>query len=118
MCKKIVNKVLIGQVGVDSGQLMICDPCYIDSQWIPEEESSDDKRAKNEFSYNGCCETNGNNENQLNYKMGHVGAGITFSNFGGDGMYNVYAVMDNNRNIKRVVIELDTYGFFNSLTNK
>lgn len=25
---------LIGVVGVDSGQLMITDPCYIDSEWI------------------------------------------------------------------------------------
>lgn len=23
----------IGEVGVDSGQLMVCDPCYIDSEW-------------------------------------------------------------------------------------
>lgn len=28
---------LIGYVGVDSGQLMICDPCYIDSQWEKED---------------------------------------------------------------------------------
>lgn len=26
-------KKLLGHVGVDSGQLMITDPCYIDSQW-------------------------------------------------------------------------------------
>jgi len=26
----------IGVVGVDSGQLMVCDPCYIDSQWKKE----------------------------------------------------------------------------------
>lgn len=26
-------KKLLGFVGVDSGQLIICDPCYIDSQW-------------------------------------------------------------------------------------
>lgn len=25
--------IKIGEVGVDSGQLMICDPCYIDSMW-------------------------------------------------------------------------------------
>lgn len=25
--------VKIGEVGVDSGQLMICDPCYLDSHW-------------------------------------------------------------------------------------
>ena len=27
----------IGVVGVDSGQILICDPCYIDSQWKEEE---------------------------------------------------------------------------------
>ena len=28
---------LIGHVGVDSGQLMMCDPAYIDSEWKKEE---------------------------------------------------------------------------------
>lgn len=28
---------LIGHVGVDSGQLLLCDPCYIDSEWRKEE---------------------------------------------------------------------------------
>jgi hypothetical protein len=28
---------LIGHVGVDSGQLLLCDPCYIDSQWRKED---------------------------------------------------------------------------------
>jgi hypothetical protein len=27
----------IGEVGVDSGQILICDPCYIDSEWKKEE---------------------------------------------------------------------------------
>jgi len=27
----------IGHVGVDSGQLLLCDPCYIDSQWEKED---------------------------------------------------------------------------------
>lgn len=31
--------VPIGNVGVDSGQLLICDPCYIDSEWKDEELS-------------------------------------------------------------------------------
>lgn len=30
----------IGRVGVDSGQLMICDPCYIDSEWEKEDFES------------------------------------------------------------------------------
>ena len=28
---------LIGHVGVDSGQLLLCDPCYIDSEWQKED---------------------------------------------------------------------------------
>ena len=34
---------LIGYVGVDSGQLMLCDPCYIDSEW--KKEDFDDVRV-------------------------------------------------------------------------
>ena len=34
--KKMSSK-LIGHVGVDSGQLLLCDPCYIDSQWVKED---------------------------------------------------------------------------------
>jgi len=42
-----VKEFLIGHVGVDSGQLMICDPCYIDSEW--ENEDFEDVRIyKNE----------------------------------------------------------------------
>lgn len=29
---------LVGHVGVDSGQLLVCDPCYIDSQWLKDKE--------------------------------------------------------------------------------
>jgi hypothetical protein len=35
------NWNLIGKVGVDSGQLMVCDPCYIDSEWIKDKEPTD-----------------------------------------------------------------------------
>jgi hypothetical protein len=33
----------IGVVGVDSGQIVICDPCYIDSEW-EKEEFADNRR--------------------------------------------------------------------------
>jgi hypothetical protein len=32
-----MKKLLIGHVGVDSGQLLMCDPCYIDSEWSKED---------------------------------------------------------------------------------
>ena len=40
---KTVTEVLLGHVAVDSGQLMICDPCYIDSEW--ENEDFEDIRV-------------------------------------------------------------------------
>ena len=32
-----MTKEVIGHVGVDSGQLLLCDPCYIDSEWKKED---------------------------------------------------------------------------------
>lgn len=34
------RKILLGVVGVDSGQLVICDPAYIDSEYIKREDDS------------------------------------------------------------------------------
>lgn len=35
-----VERVLLGTVGVDSGQLIVVDPCYIDSFWIKQDENA------------------------------------------------------------------------------
>lgn len=43
MSKKV--KVKIGEVGVDSGQLMICDPSYIDGQFLSPDSGSYDDHA-------------------------------------------------------------------------
>jgi hypothetical protein len=40
------KEVYMGSVNVDSGQLVICDPCYIDSQW-KEEDFEDIRIYKN-----------------------------------------------------------------------
>lgn len=159
--------IQIGVVGVDSGQLIMCDPAYIDHEWeqpplkskgmmheilqhkdgslwqfsydrkttsrpdvkpfpgtyadvIPQYgktpnqlrdegemfESNIDANAHipdGEFSYEGACKATLNNEDsvgQLNYKLGHAGAGVVFSTGMGDGLYPVYAEL----------IETDDYG--------
>jgi hypothetical protein len=76
-----VTEVYLGSVGVDSGQLMICDPCYIDSEW--EKEDFDDLRVyKNEEtgkiltfrkdfkSYEDVIPEYGKTMNELLYKEG------------------------------------------------
>ena len=81
---------LIGVVGVDSGQLLIADPCYIDSEW--KRGIDFDKGKDKEFSYGGCCKATVSEEGygQLNYKRGHVGVGVAFSSGYGDGCYQVW----------------------------
>ena len=87
----------IGEVGVDSGQLMVTDPCYVDGEWLPMDESvppgdgfSEDRIG--EYSYNGACSTTLYTEEsagQLYYKRGHSGAGVVISAGYGDGVYEV-----------------------------
>lgn len=44
------KKVLIGYVGVDSGQIVITDPCYIDSYWEKDKDMEDWRIYKNKKS--------------------------------------------------------------------
>lgn len=154
------RKVLLGVVGVDSGQLLVCDPSYLASEWQRDTDppGQDNTRpvyrdtedgslwqctalesgtrdpgiksflvydfkldeyggmtpnelretgrwieqempplpCRGRFSYNGCCEATLNNPNhggQLNYLMGHEGAGVVFSSGFGDGEYEVWATL-------------------------
>jgi len=81
----------IGVVGVDSGQLMICDPGYIDGHWT-EEEFTGGGKAKNPLSYNGICQPLlKKSATQVNFPMGHAGLAVAFSSGLGDGLYDVFA---------------------------
>jgi hypothetical protein len=172
------KKIRLGEIGVDSGQAMICDPRYITSEWIEEEykmspapkvlhigtkeeyqlgkdfghyewpfrdgkffhpedykKTFDDGEMEEfslnnllsagvfghisgpfhksaDFSYNGCCKVTLNNPNrggQLNYKLGHAGAGVVFNTGVGDGCYPVYAYLDDvpGWGVRIVKIEVD-----------
>ncbi len=131
--------IKIGVVGVDSGQLMVCDPCYIESEWkktkkpmmfddmlkvvatgkeIPSPRKLKGKtfdseykdgmtyneaiakgileevpeKETGEFSYEGCSKATINKGfGQLNFNMGHAGAGVVFNSGWGDGCYDVFA---------------------------
>ena len=77
------GKVKIGEVGVDGGMLMVCDPCYIDN-------ISNDEIDKLIFGEDeGSMEWK--QHGQLNYSNGHAGLGVIFQSGFGDGMYDVIA---------------------------
>ena len=143
-------KKLIGHCGVDSGQLMIADPCYIAEQWDNTDNFDDTRKLKDiktgkvyqyrvdfenydsnlidgksvnelvlekrlvelpnkgtgNFSYGGACGETLSEERagQLNYKLGHAGAGVVFASGYGDGFYPVYAHYNKEGRIIKVEI--------------
>lgn len=153
-----MRKELIGHVGVDSGQLLLCDPCYIDSEW--EHEDFEDTRlyeniftkdvleyrkdfinyqnpvspkrkyggmnmkellatgewkeiknhyVKNNFSYNACAKATLSEDGygQLNFKLGHPGAGVAFNTGIGDGHFPVFAVYNSKNELIKVEVCFD-----------
>jgi len=101
-----VKKIKIGVVGVDSGQILVCDPCYIASQWKETPYSFGTERT-HEFSYDGCCKetvSSPDGGGQLNYKEGHPGAGVVVRSGYGDGVYPVYITLTSTGRVKRLEI--------------
>lgn len=109
---KRIEVVYIGEVGVDSGQLMVTDPCYIDQEWkreqflIQRDQEHTDDTVYN-YSYNGACNAtlNGGGHGRLAFELGHAGAGVAFHTAWGDGGYPVYAEKHDGR-IVRVYVNV------------
>ena len=82
----------VGVVGVDSGQLMVCDPCYLEKEWSPVVTLDFGPGAAGKFSYDGACNAtlSAAGHGQLNFLLGHAGAGVAFSSGWGDGSYEVW----------------------------
>ncbi len=88
------EKRLIGHVGVDSGQLVLVDPCYIDDQW-------------DGSTYNKVCDATSseNLAGTLPYARGHEGFLVAFGTGYGDGFYPVYAEYNEEGRVARVTVE-------------
>lgn len=89
-------KQLIGYFAVDSGQAMIGDPCYLE-EWKPWESDKiafDEHHNKvGEYGYLGAC----NATLTKGYGELNKGSGVVFNTGYGDGMYPVYADIEDGR---------------------
>ena len=89
--KKLNKLEFIGYFGVDSGQAMIGDPAYL-SKWDNCDEIDFDEYKKSEGHYNwlGACHAT------LTEGHGMLGDGdsVVFSTGNGDGLYPVYAQIE------------------------
>lgn len=82
-----LTKKVIGQAAVDSGTLCVVDPCYL----VPREgyyPMTDEARMKDgEFTFSGS-----------------YGNGVIFSGFGGDGVFDVVASVDEHGITRKIEI--------------
>lgn len=78
----------VGQVGVDSGQLILGDPCYF-KQWEDNDfKHKEGRTPTNEFSYDGACSVTCYSPNMAG-ELGRGTAVVTSTTYG-DGSYKVY----------------------------
>ena len=102
---KVDSLQLIGEFTVDSGQAMVGDPCYLDS-WKHWNQDNDEKfdeyeKHKGEYGYLGACETT------IKRGFGELGdnSAVAFTTGYGDGIYPVYAQLNEDGRVAIVVID-------------
>lgn len=91
-------KKLIGYCAVDSGQIIIVDPCYV----LNGKKDHDDKK------YERVCTATDGGPNEF-LASGIAGFGVATSTNTGDGSYPVYANMTKDNQVKSLTIEFDTW---------
>jgi len=76
----------VGNIGVDSGGIMIADPCY----WVKGEEYENQHKELRELGYFGG--SNGDYKHAVShpFDLGHEGKGVSIHAGFGDGSYDVY----------------------------
>ena len=83
---------LIGHCGVDSGQILLIDPCYV----YKDDFTGGDTPTGGD--YDECCRIT------ISEGAGQTQLGVVTSSGYGDGVYPVYAQKDGNGRIKQVTI--------------
>lgn len=100
---------LIGLVGVDSGQLLLTDPCYL-SDFESDNYTGTPTEANSNglfpYSYSGACAATLSTRmaGGLAFRLGHEGAGVAFSTGWGDGLYPVYVTYSDEGRIASVEV--------------
>jgi hypothetical protein len=99
----LTDLIYAGSFGVDSGQAMVGDPCYLDSWQTNEGDTWDLEGKVGQYSYQGVSATT------LESNYGTVGmhSAVAFSTGYGDGIYPVYVQMNEDGRVSKVVIDFE-----------
>jgi hypothetical protein len=99
----VENLVLAGHFGVQSGQAMVGDPCYLDEWDTNKNEEWNLEGKVGQYSYQGASATT----LELNYgEIGRFNA-VVFSTGYGDGLYPVYVQMNEDGRVSKVVVDFE-----------
>lgn len=91
-------KELLGYCAVDSGQLIVVDPCYL-KEWKDGEYG----KADNHYGM-ACAATSSKAQGGEVLVAGIAGTGVAFSSGWGDGSYPVYAHYDKDGRVSKIEI--------------
>ena len=100
---EIDNLIEAGRFGVDSGQALIGDPCFLDKWKTNEGEEWELDGKIGQYSYQGASATTISNT----YGELGVGSAVVFSTGYGDGYYPVYVQINDEGRVCKVVIDFE-----------
>lgn len=102
---EISNLTYAGSFGVDSGQAMVGDPCYLNEwkNWDEKEPFDNHKTEAGQYGYLGACGVT------ITKGYGELGikSAVAFSTGYGDGVYPVYVQLNEDGRVSKVVIDFD-----------
>lgn len=100
---KIEGLLYAGSFGVDSGQAMVGDPCYLKDWDNNDNDSWDPQSRYGDYSYQGACGVT------LKDNYGELGVAnaVVFSTGYGDGVYPVYVKLNNDGRVSMVIIDFE-----------
>jgi hypothetical protein len=104
MTKTILTDLIYaGSFGVDSGQAMVGDPCYLDNWDTNKNDEWNIDNKVGQYSYQGASATT------LANNYGEIGnsSAVVFSTGYGDGIYPVYVKMNSDGRVSMVVIDFE-----------
>lgn len=95
----------IGSVAVDSGQIMIIDPCYIENDFSNDFNGhfKDEPKSSYEMNYDGCCQATLNEVGYGSIQQLAIACRTTY----GDGVYPVYAEFNSSGQVTSLTIDFD-----------
>ena len=99
----LTDLIYAGSFGVDSGQAMVGDPCYLDNWDTNKNDEWDIDNKVGEYSYQGASATT------IANSYGELGlsTAVVFNTGYGDGLYPVYVQLNEDGRVSKVIIDFE-----------